>query len=85
MGWTLIPILSQPTNYYYSFVVIGMLLAVRRPRIGVVVLLTSLAFSVNGLLFYRTYEEYFYASVITVVACFTVAVEMARAPSEEPG
>jgi hypothetical protein len=79
LGFALIPILSDPTNYYYSFVVLAAALAVRRPRIGLWLLGAALLWNLNGLLHYRTYEEYAYASAIAVLLAFGVVIEMGRA------
>ncbi len=80
-GWTLIPILTEPTSYYYSFVVMAALLAVRRPRVGLILLCACLAWNVNGLFNYREYIEYWYASLIAVVCAAAVAFEMGRTPA----
>jgi hypothetical protein len=80
-GWTLIPILTDPTSYYYSFVMLGAVLAIRRPRIALILLFSCLAWNVNGLLNYREYVEYWYASIVAVLCTGAIAFEMGRAPS----
>ncbi len=79
MGGCLVPILLSPTNYYYSLYVIVALLAARSPRIGLVLLSTAIAWNVNGLIYYRDYDEYTGASIIAVIASFLVAIAMSRA------
>ena len=79
MGGCLVPILLSPTNYYYSLYVIVALLAARSPRIGLVLLSTAVAWNVNGLIYYRDYDEYTGASIIAVIASFLVAIAMSRA------
>ena len=78
MGFTLIPILSQPTNYYFPFVLSAALLATRRPRIGVILLLACIAWGLNGLYFYGEVGEFTLASLISVILSLLVVREMAR-------
>lgn len=84
LGIALIPILTDPTNYYYSFAVLSVVLAVRRPRIGLWGVACALLWNLNGLINYRTYEEYAYASAIAVLFAFALVLEMAR-PAVESG
>ncbi|MBW2384607.1 MAG: hypothetical protein JRG92_13290 [Deltaproteobacteria bacterium] len=77
-GLCLVPMLTEPTSYYFSFMAICALLAARRPHIGVIVLLTGLLWCLNGLVFYRQYDEYRWASLIAVSACFAIAAGMTR-------
>ncbi len=76
-GLALIPFLTDPTNYYYEFVPLGFVWAARRPAVVGVLVLACLAWNANGWLFYRTYEEYFGASVITVIASLCVLALLA--------
>jgi hypothetical protein len=78
LGFVLIPILTQPTNYYYSFVVVGALLAARRPMVGGVTLIACIAWGTNGLVFYRQPAEFVGASLIAAALSFAVAIAMAR-------
>jgi hypothetical protein len=80
LGATLVPLLTEPTNYYYSFTVAPLLLALRRPRIGVAVFLACIAWSVNGLLYYRQGVEYAGASLVAVALSFAILHEMTRPP-----
>lgn len=82
-GALLIPILASPATYYLSLFAIAALLTARRPRIGVIVLVTGLLWNVNNLLLFQEYAEFDWASVISVVSCFTVILELAR-PASEP-
>ena len=84
LGCTLIPILTQPTNYYYPFLVSAALLTTRRPRIGLGLLAACLAWGVNGLYFYQRFEEFVGASLIAVFFSFFVAWEMARPGQSSP-
>ncbi len=85
LGLTLIPLLTQPTNYYYPFVVTAALLSTRRPRIGLLLLGTCIAWSVNGLFFYMEFAEFVGASLIAIVFSFLLASEMARPPTLHSG
>ena len=62
LGFAWIPVFMSPTNYYYSFVVAGALLAKRRPRIGAWLLAASLAWTAFGLVFYLTEGAFMAAS-----------------------
>ena len=81
-GALLIPILVSPAAYYLSLFAIVALMATRRPRIGVIVLVTALLWNVNNLLLFQQYAEFDWASAIAVVSCFAVVLELAR-PVEE--
>jgi hypothetical protein len=82
-GFALIPWATDPTNYYYSFFVLGAVLAARRPLVGVVLLATAVAWGINGMVFYRDYVEFPAASVIALLSTVAVAFAMAR-PPERP-
>jgi len=56
---------------------------VRRPRIGLWLLVAALLWNVNGLVLYRTYEEYAYASAIAVALAFAVVFEMGRRAADD--
>ena len=77
-GVLLIPILTSPANYYFSFFALAAVLSARRPRIGLILLATALLWNVNGLVLYQQHSEFYWASVITVVSCFAVVLELAR-------
>jgi hypothetical protein len=83
LGATWIPFLTDPTNYYFSFSVLAAVLALHRPRVGVALLSTVLAWSLNGLLLYRSYTEFPVAAAIGIVSSFAVAFEMGRPRSRE--
>jgi hypothetical protein len=78
LGATLVPLLTDPTNYYFSFVLAALFLALRRPRIGVVLFLACIAWSVNGLVFYRQPVEFVGASLIALALSFAILQEMTR-------
>jgi hypothetical protein len=74
LGFALIPVLTRPINYYWGFLILAVLLATQRPRIGVLVLITALALNLNGLVFYYTYEEFSYGSLIGCLGCFAIVL-----------
>jgi hypothetical protein len=76
LGGCIVPMLVAPTNYYYSLFLVIALLATRRPRVGLILLAAATAWNVNGLVLYRTYEEFFWASIIAVAASFFVVLEV---------
>ncbi|MCZ6463039.1 MAG: hypothetical protein O7A09_01790 [Proteobacteria bacterium] len=78
LGFTLVPVLTQPTNYYYTFVLAAALLATRRPRIALFLLGASVAWSANGLVFYREQAGFVGASLIALVFCAALLWEMQR-------
>jgi len=77
LGFAVIPFVTDPTNYYYSFFAMGAPLAARRPLVGVALLATALAWGINGLVLYRSYAEFPAASAIAVVGAASVAWAMA--------
>jgi hypothetical protein len=79
LGMTLVPLLTDPTNYYFSFVLAALFLALRRPRIGVVLFLACIAWSANGLVFYRRDVEFVGASLVALALSFAILREMTRA------
>jgi len=83
LGLVLVPFVTDPTNYYYAFVPLFFVLGERRPAITAIVFGACLAWLLNGWLYYRTYEEYFHASVIAVIACGALLVLMVRAPAPD--
>lgn len=78
LGACLIPILTAPANYYFSFFIPVALLANRRPTIGLVLLGAATAWNLNGLAFYQDYDEYRWASAIAIATSFLVLVEVIR-------
>ena len=81
LGFALIPLLSNPANYYFAFVICGALLAIQRPRIQVIVLASAALWIANGLWFYRLPEEYLGAGIIAVTLPLAMLYEMSREPS----
>ena len=82
MSFALIPALTAPTNYYFSFVAAAVLLASRRPRILLAVLGASALWTLNGLAFYLDDAEWIGASVVALALSAGVLWEMANPPSE---
>lgn len=80
LGFALIPWATDPTNYYYSFFVVGAVLAVRRPVVGIVLLATGIAWGIDGMVFYRDYLEFPAASLIALASTVGVAVAMTSRP-----
>jgi hypothetical protein len=78
LGACLIPILSAPTNYYFSFFVATALISARRPGVGLILLIAAAGWNLTGLLLYQQYEEYAWASLIAVMASFAVVLEVIR-------
>jgi len=79
LGFAWIPILSMPTNYYYSFVLAAVPLAQRRRWIGVVLLLGCTAWLWDALNHWYAWESFrraLGASVVAVGLCFAVAIAM---------
>ncbi len=66
LGFALIPLLSDPANYYYSFFTFGALLAARRPQAQVALLSACVLWLANALVFYRDPAEYLGASLVAV-------------------
>ena len=67
MGAALIPFATMPGSYYIGFVLVGALLAVRRPRIGVALLIASVAWAAI-LVHYETRAIAFAASSWVLIA-----------------
>ncbi|MFP8872273.1 MAG: hypothetical protein VCB43_13205, partial [Myxococcota bacterium] len=78
LSFALIPLLSDPANYYYGFVVCGALLAGGRPRLQVYMLWSCVLWIANGLFFYRVHQEYLGACLIAVLLPLAVLYEMSR-------
>jgi hypothetical protein len=89
LGFALIPLLSDPANYYFGFVVCGAILAAQRPRLQVIVLGSCTAWLANALWFYRLPEEYLGAGLIAVALPLLVLYELSRGEvrnvADEPG
>jgi len=87
LSFALIPLLSDPANYYFSFVICGALLAGNRPRLQIYLLTGAVLWIANGLWFYRVPEEDLGAGVVAVVLPLAVLYEMSReslAPASAP-
>jgi hypothetical protein len=84
LGFALIPLLSEPANYYYSFVICGVMLAGERPRLMVYLMASAVLWLANGLWFYRLPQEYMGAVILAVVLSLAVLYEMSRGHLEAP-
>jgi hypothetical protein len=83
MAFALIPVLAQPTNYYFSFATAGVLLGFGRPRILIGVLAACFLWAVGGLVWYRQLESYVVASGVALVLSAFVLIEMRRPATPE--
>ena len=85
LGFAIIPWFTDPTNYYYSFFPMGAILAARRPWIGVILLVTALAWNLSGLWLYRSYAEFSAASAIAILGATMVTWAMGQTVEAEAG
>lgn len=83
LGFTLIPMTNELTCYYYSFVVAGAFLATKRPQLGLILLLTNLAWTMCEFFWGWFDVKYTYASLVAVMMCFYFVMEM-RAKGTKP-
>ncbi|MCZ6463883.1 MAG: hypothetical protein O7A09_06055 [Proteobacteria bacterium] len=83
-AFALIPILAAPSHHYLRFVVLGMLLATRRPWIAVWLLLACLAWLAEGASMLRTDVHFTVVSAVAVALCFAVLGSMA-VPGDRKG
>jgi hypothetical protein len=84
LGAALIPVLTMPAAYYLSFVLATALLAERRPRIGVELMLALLGWNLAYLLHPTLWRGYVICSAIGLAFFLVVLLEMQRAPAAEP-
>ena len=80
LGFALIPILSGPSGYYFHFSILAAVLAVRRPWIGVWLLLACLAWLVNGMNWRGIGHQFTVAASISLCLSTAVLVAMNRPP-----
>jgi hypothetical protein len=85
LGACLIPILTNPTNYYCSYFILLAPLSIRRPLIGAILLAAGVAWNLNGLYFYQQYAEFDGASGIAILVAFGVVLAMRSPVSRELG
>jgi hypothetical protein len=83
LGFALIPLWVAPTGYYFHFVVLAAPLALRRPWIGVWLLLACLAWLANGLAWRPLGSQFTAASWIAVVLSVGVLLAMLRPAKRE--
>ena len=84
MGAALILVLTAPASYYLSFVLAAALLATRRPRIGIELMLTLLGWNLALLLYPGGAKGYRISSAIGLVFFLIVLLEMQRTPAARP-
>jgi hypothetical protein len=84
LGAALIPVLTMPAAYYLSFVLATALLAERRPRIGVELMLTLLGWNLAYLWYPNLWRGYAICSAVGLVFFLAVLLEMQRAPAADP-
>ena len=82
LGAALMPVLTMPAAYYLSFVVATALLASRRPRIGVELMLALLGWNLAYLRYPTLLRGYLICDAIGLVFFLVVLLEMQRAPAE---
>jgi hypothetical protein len=84
MGAALIPVLTMPAAYYLSFVLATVLLATRRPRIGIELMLALVGWNLTALRYPDLVWGYLIASAIGLAFFLIVLLEMQRAPVARP-
>lgn len=70
LGFALIPLFTELTCYYYSFVVAGALLATRKPLLGVVLMVSSIAWLLSEFYWDWFDVRYTFNSLVAVLLCF---------------
>lgn len=70
LGFVLIPLFTELTCYYYSFVVAGALLSIRKPLLGMVLMVATIAWLVSEFYWDWFDVKYTYNSLIAVLLCF---------------
>ena len=84
LGAALMPVLTMPAAYYLSFVLATALLATRRPRIGVELMLALLGWNLAYLFYPDLLWGHLICSAIGLAFFLVVLLEMQRAPAAEP-
>ena len=74
LGFVFVPMLTELTCYYYSFVIAGAMLAVKRPRLGMSLLLATLAWLISEFYWDWFDVKYTYDALIAVLLCFYFVV-----------
>lgn len=81
LGFLAVPMLSMPPNYYYGFSLAAALLALRRPALGVVLLLAVFAWSLALQLIPAQQARFLGgASFVAVAFCFAAILAMLPRP-----
>ncbi len=73
----LIPLLSNPANYYYGFCLVLVMLAERNLRLRAAVALAAVLWIANGLVFYRVPLEFVGASAIAIALSLFALLDLA--------
>jgi hypothetical protein len=84
MGAALIPVLTMPGAYYLSFALATALLATRRPRIGIELMLALLGWNLAHWFHPYLPRGFLISSAIGLAFFLAVLLEMQRAPAPEP-
>jgi hypothetical protein len=79
LGCAAIPMLSTPPSYYLVLITVPLLLAASRPRVGVSTLVAIVLLNLNGVAHYRQATEFGPATLVVVLLCLHVVVEVAFA------
>ncbi|MBI3541035.1 MAG: hypothetical protein HY073_02720 [Deltaproteobacteria bacterium] len=83
-GFILIPMMTELTCYYYSFVVAGALMASKRPRLSLALMATTLAWLAAEFYWDWFDVKYTYESLVAILLCFYVLWEMQATGSCAP-
>jgi hypothetical protein len=81
MGAALIPVLTLPAAYYLSFALAAALLATRRPRIGIELMLALLGWNLAHWFHPHVARGFLISSAIGLAFFLVVLLEMQRTPS----
>jgi len=84
MGATLIPVLTMPASYYLSFVLATAMLATRRPRIGIELMIALIGWNLAIEHYPGVARGYVISSAIGLAFFLIVLLEMQKAPAERP-
>jgi len=81
MGAALIPVLTMPASYYLSFVLATAMLATRRPRIGIELMVALVGWNLAFQLYPGITKAHLLSSAIGLVFFLIVLLEMQREPA----
>jgi hypothetical protein len=83
MGAALIPVLTMPASYYLSFALATALLATRRPRIGIELMLALVGWNLAHWFYPYLPRGFLISSAIGLAFFLAVLLEMQRAPAAQ--